>query len=120
MNYRYKGQDMRVFHHLRVGRFRLVHAALESEVETIEAAWKNQTLKKLFEVRVIPDQVIGEEIYDSQGRMLAVFGAGVTNAFVPNQKPQQEYLKKLASVLSQTQKTEVKRKGPTPRQEATI
>ena len=37
--------------------------------------------------------------------LVAVFGAALSNAFVPNTKPQEEYLKKLASVLGQTQKS---------------
>jgi hypothetical protein len=99
MTLHYKGQEMEVFHQMRVGRLRLYHAALEKESETIQAAWRENRLGALFKVSFIADQEIGEEVHDSNGRLIAVFGATISNAFVPNPEPRRKYLAKVATLL---------------------
>jgi len=103
----YKGQKMKVFHQLLVaGRFRLYNAAIPSMVTTIEEAWKKQVfgdknmhLGKLFTVRPMIEQVVGEEVLDNKGKLVAVFGIALTNNFVPSQEPQQNYIQALKRVL---------------------
>jgi len=99
MTITFKGQRMQVFQQLQLGRLRLYHAAVEHSLGTVEEAWKRGMLGKTFTVRPITDQVIGEEVLDGNGRVIAVFGAAITNAFIPNQRAQKEYLEKLTAVL---------------------
>ena len=99
MTITFKGQTMRVFQQLRLGRLRLYNAAVEDSLETVEEAWQRGMLGKTFTVRPINDQVIGEEVVDGKGRVIAVFGAAITNAFVPDQQAQKIYLEKLTAVL---------------------
>jgi len=95
----FQGQTMQVFRQLRLGRLRLYNAAVEDSMGTVEEAWQRGMLGKTFVVRPITDQVIGEEVLDGNGRVIAVFGVAITNAFVPDQQPQKEYLEKLTAVL---------------------
>lgn len=99
MRINFKGQPMLVFQQLRLGRLRLYHAAVEDSRRTVEESWKHGTLGKMFIIRPIIDQVIGEEVVDAEGRVIAVFGAAITNAFVPDQKVQRDYVEKLTAVL---------------------
>lgn len=95
----FKGQTMQVFRQLRLGRLWLYNAAVEDSFEMVERAWERGILGTMFTVRPITDQVIGEEVLDGNGRVIAVFGVAMTNAFVPDQRPQKEYLEKLTAVL---------------------
>lgn len=95
----FQGQTMQVFRQLRLGRLRLYNAAVEDSLGMVEEAWQRGMLGKTFAVRPITDQVVGEEVLDGNGRVIAVFGVAITNAFVPDQQPQKEYLEKLTAVL---------------------
>lgn len=100
MNICYKGQTMKVFHEAIVGRYRFYCAALPQHVEAIQTAWQKGNLgKPPFTVVLMPDQIIGEEVLDGQGRIIAVFGATLVNAFVPSTKIQQEYQQCLAKLI---------------------
>jgi hypothetical protein len=97
----YKGNTMQVFDQIRVGRFRLYSAAIPECLDSIRDSWKKDLLGKLFTINPIPDQVIGEEVLDN-GRVVAVFGIAVTNAFVPDPELQKSYLSKLTQIVQQT------------------
>ncbi len=92
---------MQVFHQIRVGRFRFYNAAARDAVGLVTEAWKRGTLGKTLLIRPITNQLIGEEVLDGSGRVLAVFGIAITNAFRPDRKVQQDYQQKLRSVLNQ-------------------
>ena len=97
----YAGTPMEVFQQIRVGRLRLYNAAARDLLAVVQETWKRGALGKTFLVRPIPDQVLGEEVLDHAGRVVAVFGLAITNAFLPNPKPQQEYREKLQTLLHQ-------------------
>ena len=97
----YKGNTMQVFDQIRVGRFRLYSAAIPERLDSIRDSWKKDLLGKLFTINPIPDQVIGEEVLDN-GRVVAVFGVAITNAFIPDPELQKNYLGKLTQIVQQT------------------
>ena len=97
----YEGTPMQVFHQIRVGRFRFYNAAARDAVGLVTEAWKRGTLGKTFVIRPLTTQLIGEEVLDGSGRVSAVFGIAVTNAFRPDPKVQQDYREKLQAVLNQ-------------------
>lgn len=97
----YEGMPMQVFHQIRVGRFRLYNAAARDAVGLVTEAWKRGSLGKTFLVRPLTTQLIGEEVLDGSGRVIAVFGIAVTNAFRPDPKVQQDYQQRLRAVLNQ-------------------
>ena len=41
------------------------------------------------------------EVVDNAGRVIAVFGLAITNAFLPDPRPQREYREKLQTLLNQ-------------------
>ena len=92
---------MQVFHQIRVGRFRFYNAAAREAVGLVTVAWKRGTLGRTFVIRPLTTQLIGEEVLDGSGRVIAVFGIAVTNAFRPDPKVQQDYREKLQAVLNQ-------------------
>lgn len=92
---------MLVFQQVRVGRFRLYHAATRDTVGVISEAWRRGTLGKMFLVRPMATQLLGEEVLDSSGRIIAVFGLAVTDAFRPNLQAQRDYQDKLRTLLDQ-------------------
>jgi hypothetical protein len=98
----YKGTAMQVFHEIRVGRFHFYSAALPDCLDNIRDAWKKDLLGKLYTTQPIPNQVIGDEVLDSNKRIVAVFGIAVTNAFVPDPELQKHYLSKLTQIVQQT------------------
>mgnify|MGYP001142810144 CR=1 FL=1 len=91
---------MQVFHQIRVGRFRFYNAAVRDAVGFVTEAWKRGALGKTFLVRPLTNQLIGEEVIDGSGRVIAVFGLTLTNAFRPDSKVQREYREKLRAVLN--------------------
>ena len=97
----YEGTPMQVFQQIRVGRFRFYNAAARDAVGLVTETWKRGTLGKTFLIRPIAAQIIGEEVLDGNGRVIAVFGIAVTNAFRPDPKLQQDYQQKLRAVLNQ-------------------
>lgn len=97
----YEGTPMQVFHQIRVGRFRFYNAAAREAVGLVTEAWKRGTLGKTFVIRPLTTQLIGEEVLDGSGRVIAVFGIAVTNAFRPDPKVQQDYREKLQALLNQ-------------------
>jgi hypothetical protein len=98
----YKGTAMQVFDQIRVGRFRLYSAAIPDCLASVRDAWKKaEFLGKPFTVKPIHDQVIGEEVLDN-GRVVAVFGVAITNAFIPDPELQKNYLGKLTQIVQQT------------------
>lgn len=97
----YAGTPMQVFHQIRVGRFRFYNAAARDAVGVVTEAWKRGTLGKTFLVRPLTNQIIGEEVLDGSGRVIAIFGLAVTNAFRPDSKVQQDYQQKLRAVLKE-------------------
>jgi len=97
----YEGTPMQVFHQIRVGRFRLYNAAARDAVGLVTEAWKRGALGKTFLVRPLTTQIIGEEVIDGSGRVIAVFGLTVTNAFRPDPKVQEDYREKLRAVLNE-------------------
>lgn len=97
----HEGTSMQVFHQIRVGRFRLYNAAARDVFELVTAMWKRGTLGNTFLIRPLATQLIGEEVLDGDGRVIAVFGFAVTNAFRPDRKVQQDYQQKLRAVLDQ-------------------
>lgn len=92
---------MQVFHQIRVGRFRFYNAAARDAVGVVTEVWKRGTIGKTFVIRPLANQLIGEEVLDGGGRVIAVFGIVITNAFRPNPKVQQDYRHKLQAVLNQ-------------------
>ena len=86
---------------IRVGRFRLYNAAARDAVGLVTEAWKRGALGKTFLVRPLTTQIIGEEVIDGSGRVIAVFGLTVTNAFRPDPKVQEDYREKLRAVLDE-------------------
>jgi hypothetical protein len=101
IEFNYEGTLMQVFHQIRVGRFRLYNAAARDVVGVVKEAWKRGSLGKTFLVRPLTRQLIGEEVLDGNGRVIAVFGLTVTNAFRPDPKVQQDYQEKLRTLLNQ-------------------
>ncbi len=101
IEFNYEGTPMQVFHQIRVGRFRFYNAAARDVVALVTEAWKRGTLGKTFLVRPLTRQIIGEEVLDGSGRVIAVFGIAITNAFRPDPKVQQDYQQKLRAVLNQ-------------------
>jgi hypothetical protein len=97
----YGGTSMEVFHQIRVGRLRLYNAAARDMLGVVQETWKRGTLGKTFLVRPFASQIVGEEVVDSTGRVIAVFGLAITNAFLPDPKPQREYREKLQTLLNQ-------------------
>lgn len=97
----YEGTPMQVFHQIRVGRFRFYNAAARDAVGLVAEAWKRGTLGKTFLIRPFSNQLIGEEVLDGSGRVIAVFGLAATNAFRPDAMVQQDYRRKLRAVLNQ-------------------
>lgn len=97
----YEGTTMQVFHQIRVGRFRFYNAASRDAVLLVTEAWRRGTLGKTFVIRPLTNQLIGEEVLDGSGRVIAVFGIVVTNAFHPDPKVQQDYQRTLRAVLNQ-------------------
>lgn len=97
----YEGTPMQVFHQIRVGRFRFYNAAARDAVGLVTETWRRGTLGKTFLVRPLATQIIGEEVVDGNGRVIAVFGLAITNAFRPDPKVQQDYQQKLRAVLNQ-------------------
>ena len=97
----YAGTPMEVFQQIRVGRLRLYNAAARELLALVQATWKKGALGKTFLVRPIPGQVLGEEVLDQAGRVVAVFGLAVTNAFLPDPKPQHDYRETLQNLINQ-------------------
>ncbi len=97
----YEGTPMQVFHQIRVGRFRFYNAAARDAVGLVTEAWKRGTLGKTFVIRPLTNQIIGEEVLDGSGRVIAVFGIVLTNAFRPDPNVQQDYQRTLQAVLNQ-------------------
>lgn len=97
----HEGTPMVVFQQIRVGRFRLYNAAARDVAELVTETWKRGTLGKTFLIRPLRTQLIGEEVLDANGRVIAVFGIAITNAYRPDPKVQQEYQQKLKAVLDQ-------------------
>lgn len=97
----YDGTPMVVFQQIRVGRLRLFNAAARDMLGLVQETWKRGGLGKGFLVRPIAGQIVGEEVLDGAGRVVAVFGLAITNAFLPDPKPQQEYREKLQTLLNQ-------------------
>lgn len=77
IEFNYEGTPMQVFHQIRVGRFRLYNAAARDVVGVVKEAWKRGSLGKTFLVRPLTSQLIGEEVLDGNGRVIAVFGLTV-------------------------------------------
>jgi hypothetical protein len=92
---------MLVFQQIRVGRFRLYHAATRDTVGLISEAWRRGSLGRTFLVRPMAGQLLGEEVIDGNGRIIAVFGLAVTDAFRPDPKGQRSYQDKLRALLNQ-------------------
>lgn len=90
---------MVVFDQLRFGRFKLYSAALKESISSIKDAWKKEMLGKLYTIRPINNQVVGEEVLDKGGRVIAVFGVAVTNVFTPKTESQQKYLGALTKLV---------------------
>ena len=55
----------------------------------------------LAPVDVLAGQIVGEEVVDNAGRVIAVFGLAITNAFLPDPRPQREYREKLQTLLKE-------------------
>ena len=94
---------MHIFHQLQVGRHQLFHAAVPKLLGAVEDAWRSNQLGQIFTVRPMLDHVIGEEIIDSDGSIIAVFGVAATNAFVPDPTQQKNSLEKLSQVIKEMQ-----------------
>lgn len=95
------GTPMQVFAQIRVGRFRFYNAATPDMLGTVTAAWKQGRLGKNFVVCPLANRLVGEEVRDGNGRVIAVFGMTVTDAFRPHPKVQQDYHEKLRTLLRQ-------------------
>jgi hypothetical protein len=67
----------------------------------VQETWKRGALGKTFLVRPIAGQIVGEEVVDNAGRVIAVFGLAITNAFLPDPRPQREYREKLQTLLKE-------------------
>lgn len=92
---------MQVFDQIRTGRFRLYSAAMPEFLDSILDAWKKNLLGQIYVIKPIVDQVIGEEVINGQGQIVAVFGFSSTNAFTPDVDVQQKYLGKLSQIVQQ-------------------
>jgi hypothetical protein len=99
---KYQEQDLIVFEQIRVGRFCLFNAARKENLSAIKDAWKKENLGKLYTIRPIPEHIIGEEVLDANGKVIAVFGLTVTNAFTPQMQPQKQYLQTLTRLVENT------------------
>jgi hypothetical protein len=99
---KYQNQEFIVFDQIRVGRFQLFNAAKKENLSAIKDAWKKENLGKLYTVKPMPEHVIGEEILDQAGKLIAVFGLTITNAFTPQLQPQQKYLQTLTKLVENT------------------
>ena len=96
----YKHTPMKAFYQMTVGRFRLYCAAVPDRAAQIEALFRTNPnlLGQQFIVKPIREQEIGEEIYDG-GRLIAVFGVVLTNAFQPKPQLFQEYQQELSKLI---------------------
>ncbi len=105
ISFTYKGMQMVVFDQIRVGWFRLYSAALPDEEKIIKDLWLKGKLGQKdgegaeFTIMPIPDQVIGEEVFDKDHRIVAVFGYAASNSFVPSPEPQRKFFEKLLQIV---------------------
>jgi hypothetical protein len=97
----YGGTPMEVYQQPRGGGLRLNTAPPRDRLGVVQETWKRGALGKTFLVRPIAGQILGEEVVDSAGRVIAVFGLAITNAFLPDPRPQREYREKLQTLLNQ-------------------